>query len=83
MKFLYSKTSIKYLQKLERDVILKIIEAIEKLPFEGDINKLKGKKPKNIFRLRIGKFRVIYPFEKEIIKTIKIDTRGDVYKKRI
>ena len=54
MKFLYSKTSIKYLQKLERGVINKIIEAIEKLPVEGDINKLKGKKAKNIFRLRIA-----------------------------
>ena len=80
MKFLYSKTNIKYLQKLEPGVVRKIIEAIEKLPFEGDINKLKGKKTKNIFRLRIGKFRVIYLFEKEVIKIIKIDTRGDVYK---
>jgi len=80
MKFLYSKTSIKYLQKHERDIVRKIIEAIEKLPFEGDINKLKGKKVKNIFRLRIGKFRVIYLFKKEEIKIIKIDTRGDVYK---
>ena len=80
MKFLYSRTSIKYLQKLERDVVRKIIEGIEKLPLEGDINKLKAKKAKNIFRLRIEKFRVIYLFEKEAIKIIKIDTRGDVYK---
>lgn len=78
MKFLYSRTSIKYLQKLERGVVRKIIEAIEKLPYEGDINKLKGKKTKNIYRLRIGKIRVIYSFEKEVIKIIKIDTRGDV-----
>ncbi len=80
MKFLYSRTSIKYLQKLERDVVRKIIEGIEKLPLEGDINKLKAKKARNIFRLRIGKFRVIYLFEKEAIKIIKIDTRGDAYK---
>jgi mRNA interferase RelE/StbE len=80
MKIFYSKTSIKYLQKLERGIVRKIIEAIEKLPFEGDINKLKGKKTKNIFRLRIGKYRVIYSSEKEVIKIIKIDTRGDVYK---
>jgi len=80
MKFLYSRTSIKYLKKLERNVVRKIIEAIEKLPSEGDINKLRGKKTKNIFRLRIGEFRVIYSLEKEVIKIIKIDTRGDVYK---
>ena len=79
MKFLCSNTSIKYLLKLERDIARKIIEAIEKLPFEGDVNKLKGKKVKNIFPLRIGRFRVIYSLEKEI-QIIKIDTRGDVYK---
>jgi mRNA interferase RelE/StbE len=80
MKFLYSKTSIKYLQKLERNVARKMVEAIEKLPFEGDIGKLKGKKVKNIFRLRIGKYRVIYTLEKETIRIVKIDTRSDVYK---
>jgi mRNA interferase RelE/StbE len=80
MKFLYSGTSIKYLQKLERSVSRKIIEAIDKLPFEGDVYKLKGKKTKNIFRLRLGKFRVIYSLGEEVIKIIKIDTLGDVYK---
>jgi len=80
MKLLYSKTCVKYLQKLERNVAQKIVLAIEKLPSEGDINKLKGKKIKNIYRLRIGKFRVIYSMKEEIIKIIKIDTRGDIYK---
>lgn len=80
MKFLYSRTCIKYLQTLQKDITHKLIEAIEKLPFEGDIKKLKGKKVKNIFRLRIGKYRIIYSQEKEVIKIIKIDTRGDVYK---
>lgn len=80
MKFLYSRTSIKYFQTLQKDINNKLIEATEKLPFEGDIQKLKGKTVKNIFRLRIGKYRVIYSQEKEVIKIIKIDTRGDVYK---
>jgi mRNA-degrading endonuclease RelE of RelBE toxin-antitoxin system len=80
MKILYSKTSIKYLQTLERNIARKIIKSIEKIPFEGDIKKLKGKKVKNIFRIRIGKHRVIYSLEKDVIKIVKIDTRGDVYK---
>ena len=80
MKFLYSKTSIKYLQRQEKDASQRVVGAIEKLPYQGDINKLKGKKVQNIYRLRIGKYRVIYSLEKEIIKIIKIDTRGDVYK---
>ena len=79
MKILYSKTSIKYLQKLEQNAIRKIVEAIEKLPIEGDVKRLKGKRTKNIFRLRVGKHRVIYAREKDIVKVIKIDTRGDIY----
>jgi len=80
MKFLYSRTSLKYLQKLERDIARKVVKAIEKSPLEGDIRRLKGKKMKSIFQLRIGKYRVIYLQEKETIKIIKIDTRGDIYK---
>jgi len=80
MKFLYSRTNIKYLQTLQKDINNKLIEATEKLPFEGDIQKLNGKIVKNIFRLRIGKYRVIYSQEKEVKRIIKIDTRGDVYK---
>ena len=80
MKFYYSRTSLKYLQQLEKNVARKIVEAIEKLPSKGDIRKLKGKKIKNVYRLRIGRHRIIYLLESEIIKIIKIDTRGDVYK---
>ena len=80
MKFLYSKTSVGYLLKLEKGISRKIIGAVEKLPEEGDIVKLKGKKVKNIYRLRVGKYRIIFSWEKDLIKIVKIDTRGDVYK---
>lgn len=80
MKIYYSKTSLKYLQKLERNVFRKIVGAIDRLPSEGDIVRLKGKKVKNLYRLRIGKHRILYVLEKEVIKVAKIDTRGDIYK---
>lgn len=80
MRFFYSKTSIKYLQTLEKKVAHKIIKAVERLPSEGDIKRFKGKRIRNIYRLRIGKFRIIFSLEKDVIKVIKIDTRGDVYK---
>jgi len=80
MKIYYSRTSLKYLQQLEKNVARKIVEAIEKLPSEGDIRKLIGRKIKNINRLRLGRYRIIYLLESEIIKIVKIDTRGDVYK---
>jgi len=80
MKFYYSRTSLKYLQQLEKNVARKIVEAIKNLPSEGDIRKLKGRKIKNIYRLRLGRYRIIYLLEKELIRIVKIDTRGDVYK---
>jgi mRNA-degrading endonuclease RelE of RelBE toxin-antitoxin system len=41
---------------------------------------LKGKKINNVFRLRVGKYRIIYQAENEQIKVIAIDARGDIYK---
>lgn len=57
----------------------RILEAIEKIP-RGDIKKLNGKKLDNIYRLRIGKYRVVYQANEENITIVKVDTRGDVYK---
>ncbi len=76
----FSKTSLKYLAKLERQVRSNIISAIEGLPDRGDIQKMKGKSLQNIFRLRVGKFRVLFVREIDIIKVLDIDTRGDIYK---
>ena len=80
MKILYSKTSLKYLEKTEREITKKLVDGIKKLPGEGDIRKLKGEKVQNVFRLRIGKYRVIFSMEPEEIRIIRIDTRGDIYK---
>jgi mRNA interferase RelE/StbE len=80
MKILYSKTSLKHLQELDKKTRKRIFSGIEKLPNKGHIKKMKGQKLKNIYRLRIGKYRIIFILEKEMIKILDIDTRGDVYK---
>ena len=80
MKIFFSRTSIKYLHGLDKKTAKKIIEAIDKLPSEGDVKRLKGERVKNIFRLRIGSYRIIFARDKDMIKIVKIDTRGDVYK---
>ena len=81
MKILYSRTCLKFLHGLDKKKAEKIIEAIDKLPSEGDVKKLKGESGKNIFRLRTGKYRTIFARDKDVIRIVKIDTRGDVYKK--
>ena len=38
------------------------------------------KKKISIFRLRLGKYRIIFTKERDVMKVVKIDTRVDVYK---
>jgi len=80
MPVFLSKTSLKYLEKLERSLRSKIVKAIEGLPDKGDIKKMKGAGPPNMFRLRVGKYRVLYTWEEDVIRVIDIDTRGDIYR---
>lgn len=80
MNILYSKTSLKYLSKLEQQVRSNIVSAIERLPDKGDIQKMKGQSLQKVFRLRVGKYRALYVQEMNTIKVLDIDTRGDIYK---
>ena len=80
MKIFFSKSSLKYLQKLDKFTAGKIIKACDQLPEVGQIKKLKGERIKNTFRLRVGKYRIIFIIGSDSIKIIKIDSRGDVYK---
>jgi mRNA-degrading endonuclease RelE of RelBE toxin-antitoxin system len=76
----YSKTALNYLQKLERKTKQRIFEAINRLPEKGDIIKMKGQKIEDIFRLRVGSYRIIFLMAKELIKVLDIAPRGEAYK---
>lgn len=80
MTILYGKTSIKRLAKLEKGVRATVVAAIDGLPGQGDIKKMRGRSIKDLYRLRIGRFRVLYQWTKETIKILDVDTRGDIYK---
>ena len=76
MEIVYSKSSLKFLKKQDADTQKRIIDAIEKIP-AGDIKKLRGT---DIFRLRVGDFRVLYDDSGNIIAIIDIGSRGQIYK---
>jgi len=80
MNVVFSKPSRKFLARCENKMRAVIIEAIEELPDKGDIRMLRGHSIRNIYRLRVGRYRVIYIWERDEIKILDIDTRGDVYK---
>lgn len=74
-----TKKAEKFIKKQDKDIQKRIIKAIVELP-EGDIKKLKGMD--ELYRLRVGDFRVI--FEKNdmelVIVVIDVGNRGQIYK---
>lgn len=80
MNVFFSKTSLKHLAKIEKGIRSDITIAIEGLPDKGDIRKMKGRSINSVYRLRVGRYRVLFVWEKDVIRVLDIDTRGDIYK---
>lgn len=76
---IYLKRAFKTLEQYNLSTRKRIIKGIEKIP-QGDIKKLQGEKYPPLYRLRIGKYRIIYHIEDQDIIIANIDTRGDIYK---
>ena len=67
--------------KLDRPERERVLKAIAKLPYEGDIKKLKGKKSRGLLRLRVGDYRIIYTVDNGqlIVFVIDAGNRGQIY----
>ena len=85
MEIRYSKQALKTLIKLDKATQQRIRHGIDGLthkPPVGDIKLLQG--IDNSYRLRIGKYRIIYHYTTEntceILFIDQIGSRGDVYK---
>lgn len=86
MNIEYSKTAVKFINSTDKPTKQRIKVGIEKLteePPKGDIKMMKGYSDL-VYRLRIGKYRIIYEYttrDGEPVLHIKdIDSRGDIYK---
>lgn len=57
----------------------RLLKAIYKLPTEGDIKSLSGRK--NAYRLRVGDYRVVYEVNHNILLVTVLDVgnRGQIY----
>jgi len=53
---------------------------LSKEPPEGDIKPMSGQE--DYFRLRVGKYRVLFRYENDTIFVTNIDPRGQAYKKK-
>lgn len=78
-KISITKKAEKFIKKQDTNIQKRIIKAILELP-KGDIKKLKG--IDDVYRLRIGDFRVLFEKydDKFIIIVIDVGNRGQIYK---
>lgn len=80
-KIIIQKKAKKFIDKLPQNEKKRVVAAIEMLPENGDIKKLKGSD--ELLRLRVGIYRVIYTVDdgKLIVIVIDAGNRGQIYKK--
>jgi mRNA interferase RelE/StbE len=80
----YRKTALKALMKLPADARQRIQEALRQLVEDVDMVKLdiKALQGREGFRLRVGKWRVLYHKDDNAMIILVVDTgsRGDIYK---
>jgi|GEM_PF-2344867 len=70
---------IKSLDNKTKERLKEKLMAFKKAPYSNkDIKKLQGT-DNNIYRLRMGKIRIIYKLIKSDIEIIDIDYRGNIY----
>jgi len=79
MTIQFSKQAVKVISKMDSKLKKRLRKGIEDLP-NGDVKLLQNYNPQS-YRLRIGKYRIIYrQISESVIYIDKIDSRGDIYK---
>lgn len=86
LQIVYSKTAVKAIAKLDPYMKQRIkngIEGLTEVPPQGDIKQIYGANTLT-YRLRIGKYRVIFEYAnidgEQILMVKDIGSRGDIYK---
>jgi len=86
MEIEYSHISVKFIESLDKNIKRNIKSRIEKLteiPPKYDIKLMQGYSDGR-FRLRVGKYRIVYKYKStesgKILYIIEMDSRGNIYK---
>ena len=73
----YSVPYVTEIYKQDKITQKRIVSAIDKLPFEGDIKRLQNSQ---FYRLRVGDYRILFDVNGVVIDIINIGNRGQIYK---
>ena len=78
-RFIIKRPAKKFIDGLTMNERRRIVDAIERLPYSGDIKRLQGHN--NLFRLRVGAYRIIYTVDNGefVIYVIDAGNRGQIY----
>lgn len=79
-KIIIKKKAKKFIDKLPKNEQIRVVKAIKQLPNGEDIKKLKGYK--DLLRLRVGDYRIIYTVDNGelVVYIIDAGNRGEIYK---
>ncbi|MCM1008787.1 MAG: type II toxin-antitoxin system RelE/ParE family toxin [Ruminococcus flavefaciens] len=77
------KKAMKFIRKQEKKQQERLLKAIYALPILGDIKKMSGED--NLYRLRVGDFRLLFEISPKsdkvtLIDVTNADNRGQIYK---
>ncbi|MBR9701301.1 type II toxin-antitoxin system RelE/ParE family toxin [Candidatus Pacearchaeota archaeon] len=79
-KIKFEKRAFQELDKLDQIIsrrILRNIKELKKNFHTKDVKRLKGK---DIYRLRVGNYRVLFYIENDLISILKVGHRKKIYK---
>ncbi len=78
MDIIYSRASVKVINRLDRPTKQRIRNAVERLP-EGDVKPLSGSV--RLYRLRVGDWRIVFSYpDVNTVLIERIAPRGEAYK---
>jgi mRNA interferase RelE/StbE len=75
----YEKEALKELDKLESSVSRRIIKKIDEMSENTSSCDIKKLKASDYYRLRVGDYRIIFIFDNNFIKILKIGHRKQIY----
>lgn len=78
----YSRKALKFINAADRITQQRIKEGVDgllEIPPKGDIKAMQGQ-PAGTYRLRVGKYRIVYEIISDTLRILNIGSRGDIYK---
>ena len=78
----YSRKALKFINAADRITQQRIkagIDGLLEVPPKGDIKVMQGQ-PVGTYRLRVGKYRIVYEVISDTLRILDVGSRGDIYK---